>query len=172
MSVIWRPSRHPSSPQPRATWHGSAMSLGPIRTGLSSSGHGSSAPTGHNTTDFSHDALTRYAPLPRPLSAQPRRHNPRKSRFELHPSNTYPDLDDPSFTRPQARRGPQGRPRAERARRRDRDIAISRRRGRARGAVHRHPSGPATPPPHPHRRPERGAGGQGRRPHRPTPPKG
>ena len=46
---------------------GAAMtSLGPIRTGLSASGRGSPAATGHTPTDFSHETLTGCDPRARP----------------------------------------------------------------------------------------------------------
>lgn len=48
-------------------------SLGPIRTGLSASGRGSPAATGHTPTDFSHETLTGCDPRARAPADNPRK---------------------------------------------------------------------------------------------------
>ena len=61
-------------------------SLGPIRTGLSASGRGSPAATGHTPTDFSHETLTGCDPRARAPADNPRKpFSQRRSRARMQP---------------------------------------------------------------------------------------
>ena len=61
-------------------------SLGPIRTGLSASGRGSPAATGHTPTDFSHETLTGCDPRASAPADNPRKpFSQRRSRARMQP---------------------------------------------------------------------------------------